>query len=150
MEVESLPRPPSRYLQKVLEANLRLLDISERLREHWARCAESVGLSGAQVKVLIELSPTETVPMRALARRLDYDASNLTNVVDRLEARGLLHRRPAPADRRVKSVALTGEGRRVREDFWRRLTGTPGPLASLDETDVRALGDLLRKALGEE
>ena len=40
--------------------------------------------------------------MRALAKRLDYDASNLTNVVDRLEARGLLQRMPAPADRRVK------------------------------------------------
>lgn len=128
---------------------LRLLDVSERLREHWARCAEYVGLSGAQVKVLIELTPEEAVPMRVLAKRLDYDASNLTNVVDRLEARGLLQRMPAPADRRVKSVALTSEGRRVREELWRGLTATAGPLASLDEAGVRALDDLLRRALGE-
>jgi len=39
------------------------------------------------VKVLLSLVPGVAVPMRSLAERLDYDASNLTTLVDRLQRR---------------------------------------------------------------
>ena len=83
--------------------------------------------------------------MRKLAQLLDYDASNLTTLVDRLTARGTLERQADPADRRVKALVLTPEGRRLREQFWHNLVADAGPLAPLRDTDLRALTRLLAK-----
>ena len=57
----------------------------------------------------------EPMSMSALADRLGIDASYVTTIADQLEERGLIERRPHPTDRRVKSLALTPEGRRLRE-----------------------------------
>jgi DNA-binding MarR family transcriptional regulator len=139
-----LPPPSSEYLRLVLDTDLRLLALADRLRQHWAAHAAALGLSGAQVKVLLSLEPGEAVSMRSLAGRLDYDASNLTTLVDRLQKRGAVERRAAPGDRRVKVLALTAEGERLRALFWRELVEDPGPLAPLGEPEVRALAEALR------
>lgn len=59
--------------------------------------------------------------MRELAALLGCDASNVTGIVDRLEAQGLARRDADPHDRRVKRVVATPEGtgtiRRVRADM---------------------------------
>jgi DNA-binding MarR family transcriptional regulator len=81
--------------------------------------------------------------MRDLAARLDYDASNLSTLVDRLERRGAVERRPDPADRRVKALVLTAAGERLRADFWRDLVADPEPLTALSEADLQALAALL-------
>ena len=52
--------------------------------------------------------------MGRLARGLACDASNVTGIVDRLEARGLIERRPGASDRRVKVLVITREGERLR------------------------------------
>jgi DNA-binding MarR family transcriptional regulator len=127
----------------VLRADLGLLAIADRLRQHWSNQATAVGLSNAQVKVLLLLEPGEAVPMRSLATRLDYDASNLSTLVDRLERRGAVERRANPDDRRVKALALTAEGERLRADFWHGLVEDPGPLTSLGDDDLRTLAALL-------
>jgi DNA-binding MarR family transcriptional regulator len=138
-----LPPPDSERLRLVLEADLGLLAVAERLRQHWAAHAAAAGLSTTQVNVLLTLAPGEAVPMRSLAARLDYDASNLTTLVDRLERRGAVERRPDPDDRRVKALALTAEGEQLRASFWRDLVADPGPLAPLGEPELRALAALL-------
>ena len=53
--------------------------------------------------------------MSALADRLGIDASYVTTIADQLEERGLIERQPHPTDRRIKSLAPTPEGRRLRE-----------------------------------
>jgi DNA-binding MarR family transcriptional regulator len=83
--------------------------------------------------------------MRKLAQQLDYDASNLTTVVDRLAGRGALERQADPADRRVKALVLTPEGERLRDQFWRNLVTDPGPLTALRQGDLRTLTRLLAK-----
>jgi DNA-binding MarR family transcriptional regulator len=50
-----------------------------------------------------------------------------------------VERRSAPDDRRVKTLALTPEGERLRACFWRESVEDPGPLAPLGEPRVRAL-----------
>ncbi|WP_406430283.1 MarR family transcriptional regulator [Streptomyces sp. NBC_00631] len=130
-------------LRTVLRVDLGLLAVADRLRQHWAARASAVGLSNAQVKVLLLLAPGETVSMRGLAVRLDYDASNLSTLVDRLERRGAVERRADPRDRRIKALALTAEGERLRETFWRGLVEDPGPLSPLGEDQLRALASLL-------
>jgi DNA-binding MarR family transcriptional regulator len=138
-----LPSPSTERLQLILQVNLGLLTVAERLRQKWAAHAAASGLSPAQVNALLTLVPGEAVPMRSLAARLDYDASNLSVLVDRLERRGAVERRPDPGDRRVKALALTAEGERLRAAFWSELVDDPGPLAPLADTDLRALAGLL-------
>ena len=75
------------------------------------------------------------------------EASNVTGIVDRLEARGLIERRPSAEDRRVKMLALTEEGQELRRKIGERMNEPPPPIASLSEEDQRALRDLLARAL---
>jgi DNA-binding MarR family transcriptional regulator len=139
-----LPPPSTERLAALLDAKLGLLAVAERLRQNWAAHAAAAGLSTAQVNALLTLEPGQAVPMRSLAARLDYDASNLSVLVDRLERRGAVERRAAPGDRRVKALALTAAGERLRADFWRDLVEDPEPLAALADADLPALAALLR------
>ncbi len=88
--------------------------------------------------------------MRKLAQRLRCEPSNVTGIVDRLETRGLVERRPDPADRRVKVAAATDEGRRVAHSLRDSLRFAREPLAGLSEEQRLTLRDLLRRMLGVE
>ncbi|MGZ8757028.1 MAG: MarR family winged helix-turn-helix transcriptional regulator, partial [Aeromicrobium sp.] len=65
-----------------------------------------------------------------------------------LEQRGLIERRPHPTDRRVKSLALTDEGERLREVILRELWTTVPIFDGLTVTERRELRRLLDKAIG--
>jgi DNA-binding MarR family transcriptional regulator len=143
-----LPAPSTGQLRQAHDAAVRLLAVAERLRQNWAANAAALGLTGAQAGVLLRLRAGEAVPMRSLAGRLDYDASNLTTLIDRLEARGAVERQSDPRDRRVKALVLTEQGERLRDRFWQAVTEQPGPLARLTESDLRSLTQLLARLDG--
>ena len=86
------------------------------------------------------------IPMSELARLLACDNSNVTGIIDRLEERGLAERRNAAHDRRVKLVALTPEGKRLKEGIEARMAEPPPPIEALSRQDQRALRDILRRA----
>ena len=88
--------------------------------------------------------------MRCIARQLKCEPSNVTGIIDRLEARGLVERRPDPADRRVKLAAPTGEGMRTARLLRDSLNFAREPLAGLSRAEQLVLRDLLRRMLGEE
>ena len=48
-----------------------------------------------------------------LSRRMMVSNGNVTGLVDRLVAQGVVRRRPSPSDRRSQFVSLTAEGRRA-------------------------------------
>src|SRR5215208_5606241 len=79
-----------------------------------------LGLSFQQSMALMRLEPDEPLPMSALAAALQCDNSNVTGIVDRMEAGGLVERRASKRDRRVKAVAITPLGEMVREQVRRR------------------------------
>jgi MarR family transcriptional regulator, organic hydroperoxide resistance regulator len=106
-----------------------------------------LGLSFQQSMALMRLEPDAPLPMSALAQALQCDNSNVTGIVDRLEAAGLAERRPAERDRRVKAVVLTPKGESVRDEVRRRVRKPPPELASLSEEDAVALRDILRRAV---
>jgi DNA-binding MarR family transcriptional regulator len=89
----------------------------------------------------------EPVPMSHIADLLRCDRSAVTWITDRLEERGYVERRADERDRRVKLLALTDEGRRVREEIRHRLAVPPEALTRLPQAEQRDLRDLLRKAL---
>lgn len=86
--------------------------------------------------------------MSELANALFCDNSNVTGIVDRLEDRGLVERRPGEHDRRVKMLLITERGAQVRAGLAARLDEPPEALASLSPEDQRALRDIMRRALG--
>ena len=78
----------------------------------------------------------EPMSMSALADRLGIDASYVTTIADQLEERGLIERQPHPTDRRIKSLALTAEGRRLREQLADELWSTVPVLDALTAANV--------------
>ncbi|MEV5309320.1 MarR family transcriptional regulator [Streptomyces sp. NPDC052610] len=115
-----------------------------RYHEEFEEAAAGHALTGAQAKLLSLLS-LDPLPMRKLAHKLRCEPSNVTGIVDRLEARGLVERRPDPADRRVKVAAATDEGHRVARSLRESLHFAREPLAALSEEERLALRDLLRR-----
>lgn len=135
--------------REIQQASYLLHLMAERQQAYYTACAAEFELTAAQAKVLMNLQPGEPVPMRTLATRVGSDPSNLTGLVDKLERRGTLRRVADHADRRVKTLELTAEGRELRDAFWHRLTHDAGPIAPLNPGQVRQLRDLLEIALDE-
>ncbi|MCX4786574.1 MULTISPECIES: MarR family winged helix-turn-helix transcriptional regulator [unclassified Streptomyces] len=119
-----------------------------RYYEEYDEAAAAHSLTGAQARVL-GLLALEPIPMRRIAQKLKCEPSNVTGIVDRLETRGLVERRPDPADRRVKLAAPTEKGARTAQELRDSLTFAREPLAELSDEDRATLRDLLRRMLGE-
>lgn len=100
-----------------------------------------------QLAHAVHVVPDDGLTMRALAAELACDASNATGIVDRLERRGLIARTSDPADRRLKRVCLTDEGRRTRAAIEDCLGQAPPPIAALSAADQRTLRAILERAL---
>ncbi|MFF5451715.1 MarR family winged helix-turn-helix transcriptional regulator [Streptomyces sp. NPDC012950] len=118
-----------------------------RYYEEYEQAAAQHALTGAQARVLGLLS-LEPLPMRRIAQKLKCEPSNITGIVDRLEARGLVERRPAPDDRRVKLAVPTEEGRAVARRLRESLDFAREPLGELTEVERALLRDLLKRMLG--
>lgn len=112
--------------------------------------AMELGLAPKQLGVIWRLEPGSQVPMRVLGESLFCEPSYMTDLVDRLEERGLLERRASPDDRRVKLIALTEEGLRTRKRALQMLYEPPEEFAALDEEELETLAALLAKAVGAE
>lgn len=85
--------------------------------------------------------------MGELAEELGCDASNITQIVRRLEARSLVLRQPDPADRRFRRIQRTPEGEAVNDAFEDSFDFPRRAVANLTPDEQQQLADLLRKAL---
>ncbi|MFI8519791.1 MarR family winged helix-turn-helix transcriptional regulator [Streptomyces sp. NPDC085481] len=133
------------------ELDARLVGLFAAVNRRYAResevAATAQDLTPLQAKAL--LYSAEPVPMRALAERLHAEPSNLTTLVDRLEERGLVERRPGIEDRRVKLVAATDAGRRAIAELRSAMPFATDPFAALDREQRETLGRLLALVAGE-
>jgi MarR family transcriptional regulator, organic hydroperoxide resistance regulator len=134
--------PPVALIEEIVEL---VFDFVSRMGRHLDTSAAEFELSHPQALALLRLGTP--LPMHDLAERLRCDASNITGIVDRLEARGLVERKVDGADRRVKNLVLTPGGRTLLEQLKARLLQDVPGIGSLTGTDQRALRDLLRQAL---
>src|ERR1700722_20864699 len=116
-------------------------------RAHLPPLAAEVELSPAQCHVLHLMEPGKPIPMGQLAETLACDAANVTGLVDRLESRGLVRRRPSAADRRVRVLDLTPSGSRLRTLLVDRMTTPPDTLGRLSVREQRALVRILTRLL---
>jgi len=137
-------------LGAVQEACWLALLLADRVKSSFSAHASAFGLTVIQAKVLLQLQPGAGLPMHTLASQVRSDPSNLTAPIDKLEARGAVARQPGSADRRVKSIVLTEDGCRLRDDLWHEITNDPGPIDHLSADQVADLRGILRAAVGAQ
>jgi DNA-binding MarR family transcriptional regulator len=97
----------------------------------------------AALELLLTKGPLTRAQLGEMTGLSKVTASQL---VERLEERGLVRRDAAPGDRRVKMLAVTSNGLEVRRRIVRRLSEAPEPIARLSATDQRALREILNRA----
>ena len=91
---------------------LSLLHAARVLEDRIEASLEAVGLSWPKLSVLTQLvKAREPMTLSDLAAGLACVRSNMTQLVDRLEADGLVKRVADPADRRIVRAELTSTGR---------------------------------------
>jgi DNA-binding MarR family transcriptional regulator len=129
----------------VAELSSLVFQLTGRLRAEFNAAAAELDLPPAQALVLTNLSAP--APMRELAEWLSCEPSNVTGIVDGLERRGMVTRQNDPADRRVKHVVLTEEGRRRRAELSARSLEQATAIFGLSDADRSHLRDLLTRAL---
>ena len=132
-------RPPVELMAILHAAHAAEAEVESKLN--------AVGLSLAKLlalKVLVDAG--DPLPLGQLAERLSCVKSNITQLVDRLEADGLVARLPDPKDRRARLAALTVAGRHACEQGERvRQESEATLLGRLTQDEAHLLESLLSK-----
>jgi len=124
-----------------------LVHAAQAIEDRWQEALAAVGLSTAKqgaLTVLVEAG--EPLSLSELAARLTCVRSNITQLVDRLDAEGLVRRVENPADRRSKKAAITPLGVERQSAGARALERVQRELGSaLSGVDLAGLERLLNK-----
>ena len=122
-----------------------LLETARALEERLEGALAEVGLSSPRLSVLTELvKSTSPLPLSELAARLSCVRSNITQLVDRLEADGLVRRVHDAADRRSIRAEITQAGRERQAAGAERLARVQSDFADrLGSVDESALAQVL-------
>ncbi len=111
----------------------RTLDtVMPRFRAIFKDC----GLTEQQWRVLRVLWDENEVRPTRLAELTVIPAPSLVGIIDRLEARGLVARRPSREDRRAIDIALTAEGRELERDVMPRVATAYAELKQSVDADT--------------
>ncbi len=123
-----------------------MFDFVDAYDRAYETAAAEHGLSVAQACVLGRI--TEPRGMRELADELGCDASNITQIIARLESRDLVRRHTSPHDRRSRQIVRTPAGAGLYAEFEESFAFARAAVAKLSAREQDELATLLRKALG--
>ncbi len=101
-------------------------------KKHFQWIEAATGVSGAQLWLLAELQRAPGIRVTELARALAVHQSTASNLLERLEERGLIQRARSPQDARNVLLSLTAAGRDV-------IARAPMPLEGVLPNALRAL-----------
>lgn len=118
------------------------------LNDRKTEVAAELGISFVRIKALRRLA-RNPMSMSDLAQRLTTDAPYTTVVVDDLEQRGLVKRRPHPDDRRRKIVTVTPAGLRVARTAENILRRPPAALLALSGAELAELDRMLSAVVAD-
>jgi DNA-binding MarR family transcriptional regulator len=117
-------------------------------RGDWRKIvSEATGLPFSQIRALKRLAGGP-LTLSELATAMDADAPAATVAVNGLEERGLVERKAQHEDRRVKTVSLTAEGKKVLRQAKTLVERAPEPFRSLSEGDVAVLRRIIGRVGG--
>lgn len=127
----------------LLRVWLRFVRLQHRLSSDMSARLRDLGLSIPQFDLLSTLSEHEGATQQQLAERLYVTKGNVSGLVDRLVAAGLVERRAIPGDRRSYALHLTAEGQQKARDGLAAqnayVTETLGLLAHGDITQLERI-----------
>ena len=143
------PTRPTLRRKRAGDVNHEIIDLlfgfMDSFKNQFLDVATAHDLSIPQGHLLLTLD--EPISIRDVAAGMGYDASHITSLVDQLEQRHLVERRADPTDRRVKRVAITEGGLRLRAEMEDELLATLLPLDQLSAEQRVELRDLLAVAV---
>lgn len=123
------------------------LDVMLAHKERFSAALAKFDLSPPQAFLLRSLAPGAEIRMCHIASALSCDASNVTNLVDRLESRGLIERQSDPADRRIRNIVLTKAGAKLRTQMLQEAFAPPESLSALTPAELSTFESLLSRVL---
>jgi DNA-binding MarR family transcriptional regulator len=103
-----------------------------------------ITFSRYEALVLLVHSHEGSLPLSKIGERLQVHATSVTNVIDRLEAAGLVRREPNPRDGRGVLAVITDEGRKVAEKATAEFNAARFGMSALTLDDLQRLFDILR------
>jgi len=116
-----------------------LIDAAHHVLHLFADAGRAHRLSQQQVELICAVIVRESVRMSELGRILHVEKSGLSNLVDRLEQRGLVSRQPDPDDRRASRVELTDQGTATAMAIYTDVTShVRGLIVGLPRTQRRS------------
>jgi DNA-binding MarR family transcriptional regulator len=107
-------------------------DVARLLRRNFNRGVQALGLTQTQWRAIAQLSRNEGINQVTLADILEIQPISLARLLDRMQASGLIERRPDPRDRRAVQLYLTAEAEPILAALR----------AQAAETHRQALGDM--------
>jgi len=102
--------------------------------------------------VLLTFSRRGSLPLGKMGERLMIHPTSVTNIVDRLQAQGLVRRVDHPTDRRTTLCEITPDGRRLVDKATNAVTAVDLGVSGLTDREVGQLTALLgklRRAAGD-
>jgi MarR family transcriptional regulator for hemolysin len=127
-------------MPKCLQVGFLLSDTARILRRIIDKRARSIGMSRAQWAVLSRISRTEGLRQVDLAAEMDMEPISVARIIDKLQAAGLVERRPDPADRRAYRLHLLPAAAPVLQKVRAIGNGVLEPvLAHLKPAELNAL-----------
>jgi DNA-binding MarR family transcriptional regulator len=111
-------------MQKVKQGGFLIAKIhtlSERILAKLLKKYKLEKINPAQGRIFFALWQRDGVPIAELARITSLEKSTLTSMLDRMEKNGFITRVPSNVDRRVTTIKLTGQTRKLR-DIYENIT----------------------------
>src|SRR5690349_11334249 len=133
-------------VREALDAYVKLLRAGRAVLAQVEPRLTASGLTPTQFGVLEAILHKGPLSQRDLSRKVLTSAGNMTDLVDKLEARGLVRRARQRTDRRAVQVELTPAGRALVEPlFTAHAQDIAAALAGLSREELCQLAALLRK-----
>lgn len=132
------------------ELSLKLFVVLNRAFESIKKRVEqdikNLGLNTTEFAVLELIYNKGDQPIQKIGEKVLIASSSITYVVDKLEKKSLLERKPCPKDRRITYATITAEGKKLMENmFPKHKTAIHEICAGLDDKEKEMTIHLLKK-----
>ena len=132
------------YQQKKEDPSLRLFVVLSKayrsITDQVKRDIQQQGLNPTEFGVLEMLYHQGEQPLQKIGDKILLASGSITYVVDKLQQKGLLERKPCPNDRRITYAAISEEGRKLLHsifpDHWKKIEEITGGLSNEEKEQL--------------
>lgn len=126
-----------------------LSTLGHAVSRRFVHALQPLELHPREFTVLRAVQANDGQSQQALAARLHIPPSRMVAIVDELESRGLVERRPDPGDRRVRALYVTTRGQTLLEDAFALVVKNERAITDvLDADECAQLLALLNRIAG--